>query len=181
MFRQRVKQLLAYGGAEARSKTIDLFGQSFFAKAATEVKRGLMVFYNLSDHTDPLQGVTNIYTQHQPLLSRTLDECSKGTLQEASYPFLDGTPTKVKPQLVCCPNLQRSNFSQVLIFVAGGITYEEAAYVNALNASSPSCTFLLGGTQVLNSTQYVSVLTTSHFSSGSFKLCPQIRLAKHKK
>lgn len=49
------------------------------------------------------QGVTNIYTQHSPLLSRTLDECSKGTLQEASYPFLEGTPTKVKPQLVIEP------------------------------------------------------------------------------
>eukprot|EP01127_Copromyxa_protea_P020956 TRINITY_DN7086_c0_g1_i1.p1 TRINITY_DN7086_c0_g1~~TRINITY_DN7086_c0_g1_i1.p1 ORF type:complete len:561 (+),score=137.81 TRINITY_DN7086_c0_g1_i1:87-1769(+) len=134
-----VKQLIAYGGSEVRSKTIDLFGQSFFAKATGDLKRGLM-------------GVTNIYTQHQPLLSQTVDDIIKGTLPELSFPFLEGAPTKAKPQ-------------NVLIFMTGGITYEEAFAVNGLNASS-STNVLLGGTSILNSTQFINALNSTSSEQG---------------
>lgn len=37
-----------------------------------------------------MQGVENVYTQHSPHLSQTLDLLLKGRLKESSYPFLEG-------------------------------------------------------------------------------------------
>ena len=37
-----------------------------------------------------MQGVENVYTQHSPHLSQTLDNLLKGRLRETSYPFLEG-------------------------------------------------------------------------------------------
>jgi hypothetical protein len=34
--------------------------------------------------------VENVYTQHSPHLSQTLDLLLKGRLKESSYPFLEG-------------------------------------------------------------------------------------------
>lgn len=42
------------------------------------------------DIADPVQGVENVYTQHSPHLSQTLDLLLKGRLKESSYPFLEG-------------------------------------------------------------------------------------------
>lgn len=36
-----------------------------------------------------LQGVENVYTQHTPHLSQTLENLFKGRLKETSYPFID--------------------------------------------------------------------------------------------
>lgn len=36
----------------------------------------------------PLQGVENVYTQHQPLLQETLDQLIKGKLKDSQYPYL---------------------------------------------------------------------------------------------
>jgi vacuolar protein sorting-associated protein 45 len=71
-----VSALLKYGGAAARGKGDDLFG---FKGAAGFFKK----------MTGGLKGVENIYTQHQPLLSRVLDQLSKGKLNESLYPFMD--------------------------------------------------------------------------------------------
>lgn len=35
-----------------------------------------------------LQGVENVYTQHQPLLHETLDQLIKGKLKDNQYPYL---------------------------------------------------------------------------------------------
>jgi hypothetical protein len=37
----------------------------------------------------PVQGVENVYTQHTPHLSQTLENLFKGRLKETSYPFVE--------------------------------------------------------------------------------------------
>jgi len=44
----------------------------------------------------------------------------------------------------------------ILIFIVGGITYEEAAFVSTYNASNPSVNILLGGTCIHNSSRCVN-------------------------
>jgi hypothetical protein len=37
-----------------------------------------------------LQGVENVYTQHAPHLSQTLEHLLRGRLKDTSYPFVEG-------------------------------------------------------------------------------------------
>lgn len=90
-----------------------------------------------------LKGVENVYTQHVPLLSTTLTQLIKGRLSSATYPFLEPTQaTKEKPQ-------------DVIVFMVGGITFEEAKAVAMINASVPGVRVVLGGTQVHNSETFL--------------------------
>lgn len=49
-----------------------------------------------------------------------------------------------------CPNRPQ----EVIIFIVGGTTYEEARTVALQNASNSGIRFILGGTVVLNSKRY---------------------------
>lgn len=105
-----------------------------------------------------LKGIENVYMQHAPHLSQTLENLFKGRLREASYPFIEGAGTNA--------GLQRPQ--DVIIFVIGGTTFEEARTVALLNeassniggatgsASTPSgLRLLLGGTCIHNSSRSV--------------------------
>jgi hypothetical protein len=86
-----------------------------------------------------LRGVENVYTQHSPRLESTLQDLIKGRLNMNAYPFVEGGgQTKDKPQ-------------DIVVFIVGGATYEEAKMVAQVNASSPGVRVVLGGTGVLNS------------------------------
>lgn len=118
-------QTTAGGGAA------DLFQPSnIFSEARSRFNRGL-------------RGVENVYTQHSPHLQRTLEDLIKGRLSMNSYPFVEGGgQTKDKPQ-------------DVVVFIVGGATYEEAKMVAQVNASTPGVRVVLGGTGVLNSRSFL--------------------------
>jgi len=90
-----------------------------------------------------LKGVENVYTQHVPVLSHTLTSLIKGRLNTNAYPFLEPERgTKEKPQ-------------EIIVFMIGGTTYEEAKTVATINASVPGVRVVLGGTQVHNSESFL--------------------------
>ncbi|KAF2490437.1 vacuolar protein sorting-associated protein 45 [Lophium mytilinum] len=90
-----------------------------------------------------LKGVENVYTQHSPRLETTLQDLIKGRLSQQIYPFVEGGPTtKDKPQ-------------DIIVFMVGGTTYEEAKMVAQVNASSPGVRVVLGGTSVHNSSSFL--------------------------
>ncbi|KAK5240335.1 vacuolar protein sorting-associated protein 45, partial [Exophiala xenobiotica] len=88
-----------------------------------------------------LKGVENVYTQHSPRLENTLQTLIQGRLKELQYPFLEGH-TRDKPQ-------------DIVVFMIGGVTYEEAKMVAQVNASVPGVRVVLGGTSVHNSTTFL--------------------------
>lgn len=103
-----------------------------------------------------LKGIENVYMQHAPHLSQTLENLFKGKLREASYPFIEGAGINA--------GLQRPQ--DVIVFIIGGTTFEEARTVALLNEASanssggPSSTstpagirLLLGGTCLHNSSR----------------------------
>ncbi|KAK2867829.1 hypothetical protein FQN49_003427 [Arthroderma sp. PD_2] len=95
------------------------------------------------DRFKGLKGVENVYTQHSPRLEATLQNLIKGRLKELQYPFLEGGGhTRDKPQ-------------DIIIFMVGGVTYEEAKMVAQVNASSPGIRVVLGGTSIHNSTTFL--------------------------
>lgn len=90
-----------------------------------------------------LKGVENVYTQHSPRLENTLQNLIKGRLKELQYPFLEGMGhTRDKPQ-------------DIVVFMVGGVTYEEARVVAQVNASVPGIRVVLGGTGVVNSEMFL--------------------------
>jgi len=123
-----VKTIRNYAGNQKRTKTVDLFSQSFFEQAKSLTKLSLV-------------GVENVYTQHVPLISKIITSIKNNDLSEISYPFLEGAKSKSQ---------------QIIIFIVGGVTYEEAAYVANLNRNSIN--ILLGGTHILNSSNFLNAL-----------------------
>ncbi|CAE6536029.1 unnamed protein product [Rhizoctonia solani] len=105
-----------------------------------------------------LKGVENVYTQHSPHLSQTLESLLRGRLREQSYPFVEGQPTTNA-------GLQRPQ--DVIIFMVGGTTYEEARAVALMNqdpaivgsAPSGATRLLLGGTCVHNSSSFLEMIS----------------------
>ncbi|KAI0458343.1 Sec1-like protein [Xylaria acuta] len=90
-----------------------------------------------------LKGVENVYTQHSPHLEATLQNMIKGKLRDQQYPFVDGGGTaRDKPQ-------------DIIVFIVGGATYEEAKTVAGINASSPGVRVVLGGTTIHNGATFL--------------------------
>ena len=101
------------------------------------------IFSGARDRLKGLKGVENVYTQHSPRLEATLQNLIKGRLKEQQYPFVEGSgTTRDKPQ-------------DIVVFMIGGSTYEEAKMVAQVNASVPGIRAVLGCTSVHNSTTFL--------------------------
>ncbi|KAK0547909.1 vacuolar protein sorting-associated protein 45 [Tilletia horrida] len=113
---------LNLAGAEQRQD--DLFGQdNFFSRGKSALKG--------------LKGVENVYTQHDPHLTQTVEALMKGRLKETSYPWIGhpgGGFGGAAPGMGGGPQgLYRPQ--DVIIFIIGGATYEEARAVARMNGS----------------------------------------------
>lgn len=109
----------------------DLFQSgSFFSGARDRFSRGL-------------KGVENVYTQHSPRLELILQDLINRKLKDSMFPFVEGGgQTRDKPQ-------------DIIVFIVGGSTYEEARVVAQMNASSPGVRIVLGGTSIHNSSTFL--------------------------
>ena len=92
-----------------------------------------------------LNGVENVYTQHQPLLAFTLEQLLRGKLKDSSFPSLS-------PAASSNTGLQPT---EVVLFLVGGATFEEATKVAEFNAANPTFRVLLGGSCVHNSDSFL--------------------------
>ncbi|MCJ1385933.1 vacuolar protein sorting-associated protein 45 [Xylographa soralifera] len=109
----------------------------------TDMFESASIFSGARDRLKGLKGVENVYTQHSPRLEVTIQNLIKGRLREQQYPFVEGGgTTRDKPQ-------------DIMVFMIGGATYEEAKMVAQVNASSPGVRVVLGGTSIQNSTTFL--------------------------
>ncbi|KAJ3686830.1 hypothetical protein LUZ61_015994 [Rhynchospora tenuis] len=125
-----VQFLLKQAGVDKR--TGDLYGNRDLLNIARNMARGL-------------KGAENVYTQHQPLLLQTMESIMKGRLRDVDYPLVGNHFQQGRPQ-------------DVVIFIVGGTTYEEARTVALHNAANPGTRFFLGGSVVLNSKRFLKDL-----------------------
>uniref|UniRef100_A0A1B6FE66 Vacuolar protein sorting-associated protein 45 n=3 Tax=Proconiini TaxID=565685 RepID=A0A1B6FE66_9HEMI len=91
-----------------------------------------------------LKGVENVYTQHVPLVRETLEDLIKGRLKDTTYPFLGNSAPGRRVQ-------------DVIVFIVGGVTYEESLAVYQLNRSSTTggVRIVLGGSTVHNTESFL--------------------------
>jgi|SRR5436305_6991368 len=127
---------MAYAGSNQRQE--ELFSSSdLFSRARSGFKG--------------LKGVENVYTQHTPFLEKTLSSLTKGRLREATHPFIDPNDGSVAQALKERPQ-------DIIVFMVGGTTYEEAKMIAGVNESLPGVRIVLGGTSVLNSEMFLKVI-----------------------
>jgi vacuolar protein sorting-associated protein 45 len=96
-----------------------------------------------------VQGVSNVYSQHTPLLMATIQSIIRGKLRADTHPFVPGSVSRqagVSPDAII-PD-------EIIVFMVGGVTYEEATKVSDFNATSSIKIFLAGST-VHNSTSFL--------------------------
>jgi len=134
-----VDGVLAYAGASKRGG--DLFGESNLLSKSLKLA------------TRAVQGVSNVYTQHKPLLADTLDLLSKGKLKDNLYPFIGSGNPRDKPR-------------DVIVFILGGATFEEAATVKRYNDLNAGMKVVLGGSIIHNSKSFLAEL--ARLGSGQF-------------
>lgn len=137
-----------------------------------------------------IQGVENVYTQHTPHLAETIDLLLRGRLKESSYPYVEGQSPPPSNNSSNNPNSQsQSNIrapQDIIIFIIGGTTYEEAKLIAGLNSQfsngngigigtggvpiGAGSRILLGGTCVHNSKRYAFIFP-SHLFFFSSRQC----------
>jgi vacuolar protein sorting-associated protein 45 len=132
---QLVRRVLAYRTS---------LSQSHSQSGISDILESTGIFSGARDRFKGLKGVENVYTQHSPVLEGTLQSLIKGRLKEQQYPFVEGGggSTRDKPQ-------------DIVVFIIGGATYEEAKTVASINAASPGVRIVLGGTTIHNSATFL--------------------------
>jgi len=94
-----------------------------------------------------VQDVQNVYTQHKPsMLKDLIDQISNERLKEEQYTLVRGKSAV---------NHISSSINEFIVFIVGGSTYEEIAYVDQFNARNSHISCVLGGTCVHNSKTFI--------------------------
>ena len=88
-----------------------------------------------------LKGVENVYTQHVCVLKELLEEIFKGRSVDQQYPFISSEIPYRRPP------------TEIIVFMIGGTTYEEALAVHQLNQMGYR--IVLGGTTIHNSESFL--------------------------
>ena len=135
-----VDTVLRYGGSKARGP--GLYG---------ERSKDLMTKMTKSILTS-VQGVSNVYAQHVPVLMDTVQSICRGKLRMDSHAYLVGKPPSAGAGNDPVPE-------DIIVFMAGGVTYEEATKIEEFNRTNPfKVKVILGGSTIHNSTSFLEEL-----------------------
>ncbi|XP_018620349.1 vacuolar protein sorting-associated protein 45 [Scleropages formosus] len=137
-YRRMVHSMVEYGGKRVRGS--DLITPTDAVAITKQFFKGL-------------KGVENVYAQHQPLLHETLDQLIKGRLKDSQFPYLGPSTLRDRPQ-------------DIVVFIIGGATYEEALTVYTLNRTTPGVRIVLGGTTVHNTKSFLEEVMAAAGSGG---------------
>ncbi|QPG73677.1 hypothetical protein FOA43_000990 [Brettanomyces nanus] len=139
-----VQTLLKYAGASERLFDDD---DSIFERVANSSST-LINGLTFGSHGD----TSNVYMQHVPRLQSILMKVAKCKLNLNHYPYIGkpqpeitGSGSKVPPQ-------------EIIIYIVGGVTYEEARLVAELNKSNSGLRCVIGGTHILSTDGFVENL-----------------------
>ena len=107
--------------------------------------------------------VRNVFTMHQPLLQKIVTRLYNGSLREDHYPVAHCTGFSTTA--AACSTMSR----EIIVFIAGGATFEEAKLVFELNAGTVANNLERGGlVEVLKSS---SVVGATEFVDAQVILC----------
>ncbi|KAF4041047.1 Sec1 family [Phytophthora infestans] len=142
---------LKFGGQKARQG--DLYGD----------RAGLKKFMRAV--TQGVQGVPNVYAQHVPPLVKKLEVILKGQLLDQEFGVVNGgAGATTSTDLSGSNGVKRVR--DVIVFMCGGVTFEEAMKVAELNQKAASTNsgqrILLGGSRIHNSTSFLEEVAAAY-------------------
>lgn len=170
-----VQSMLRYGGMKSRGP--GLYGEHH--STFTKMTKSLIT---------NIQGVENIYSQHVPLLIDVVTDILKGKLRKENYPFVQTysspatnnvnnnrnhhtTASMHQHHTIKTKSQNSADFSnnpymipsEIIIFMVGGVTYEEGTKINEFNVNNRGrgIQIVLGGSTVHNSTSFLEELKST--------------------
>lgn len=150
----RVRQIIGpllhtYAGSQHRQEPLYATEAGFFARAQIQLAKGL-------------KGVDNVYTQHKPLLHNTLSSLIKGKLKRSTHPYMDPGDNKLPAWASSSGGIDGAGTDErpqdIIVFVIGGVTYDEARLVAEINATTPGVRIVLGSTSIINSEMFLDAI-----------------------
>ncbi|CAH0490209.1 unnamed protein product [Peronospora farinosa] len=146
-----IDAFLKFGGAKTRQG--DLYGD----------RAGLKKFMRAV--TQGVQGVPNVYAQHVPPLVEKLELILKGQLLDQEFGVVNGG-TGVATLTELNGNNGVKRVRDVIVYVCGGVTFEEAMKVAEMNQkaalSNSGQRILLGGSCIHNSTSFLNEVAMAY-------------------
>ncbi|GKY94281.1 hypothetical protein MPSEU_000393900 [Mayamaea pseudoterrestris] len=146
---QLLPTLLRYAGAQSRGP--GLYGDQQH-----------VIMSKMKSLMTSVQGVDNVYTQHVPVLMDTLQAIAKGKLTAKTHPLVGntaGVSQNLQQQQQQPLDLTNVVPQDVIVFMVGGVTYEEATKVAEWNATMKGrIKVILAGSTVHNSTSFLDEL-----------------------
>uniref|UniRef100_A0A1I7ZMW8 Vacuolar protein sorting-associated protein 45 n=1 Tax=Steinernema glaseri TaxID=37863 RepID=A0A1I7ZMW8_9BILA len=151
-----IRTVQEYGGAANRQN--DLFGN----QSAMEITKRFI---------KGLKGVENIYTHHQPYLAQIVDQIARGKLPDGAYPYAGSVnrylTSSCRSYIRLRGALAASIPENVIVFMVGGATFEESAWIHNYNQQIPqqkargraAPRLLLASTHVHNSRSFIEQMT----------------------
>ncbi|KAG7882689.1 hypothetical protein KL938_003112 [Ogataea parapolymorpha] len=138
-----IKHLLQTSGATQR---LHDDGESIFEKVSNSTMGGTVNGISFKNNTDG-----NVYMQHSPRLKQVLMKLFKNKLNTKNYALL-------KPNgLEAYTGNDKIPDQELVIFIVGGVTYEEARLVAELNQLNPGLKIVIGGTHILDSDTFIGL------------------------
>ncbi|CAF0916099.1 unnamed protein product [Rotaria sordida] len=132
-----LQAILEYGGLKFRQA--DLFNTQTPMAITRQFIRGL-------------RGVDNVYAQHVPLIKDLIDQLLRGKLKDPSYPNVN-SKDQINQQNLSQQQGQIIKPSEIIIYVIGGVTYEESYHIQLMNKQNAR--ILLGGSYIHNCQSFI--------------------------
>ncbi|CAF0966223.1 unnamed protein product [Adineta steineri] len=154
-YNQFIEAILDYGGKKFRQA--DLFNTQSSMAITRQFIRGM-------------RGVDNVYAQHIPLIKDLLEQLLRGKLKDTLYPSVipkDQTQqsnrytTNQQNQLQQQGQIIKPN--EIIVYVIGGITYEESCHIHMMNKQGAR--ILLGGSYIHNFSSFIDEVLTGASST----------------
>jgi vacuolar protein sorting-associated protein 45 len=168
---QFITLLLRYGGQKSR-------GPGLYSGGILSGESSNMLSKMTKSFMTSVQGIDNVYAQHVPLVMDTIQAVLKGKLSSKTHPIVyDANAAGAASSLRRSGSGNGSSHGvssssssgeglipqEILIFMVGGITYEEGTKIYELNETLKprGIQIVLAGSTVHNSTSFLDELKTT--------------------
>ena len=155
MVQSLVPTLLRYGGRKSRGPGLFGHHQEQYSSQPNVMTKMITTAWS-GVVAGGVAGVDNVYAQHVPLVLETLQALTKGKLSTKTHPMVPGSCYH--------PGIPSNTAStwiphQVLVFMVGGITYEEGTKIHqTFSSGNGNPHIVLAGSTVHNSTSFLDEL-----------------------
>lgn len=154
-----VDVILRYGGVNARGNNRNGGGNGSSSNLLGN--HGNVLSKMTKSILTSVQGVANVYSQHIPVLMDVIQSVIRGKLKESAFPFVKRPNVSMNHSSSSSGSSSQNNSRpmEIIIFMVGGVTYEEATKINEFNENNPTgVKVVLAGSTIHNSTSFLEEL-----------------------